>query len=83
MAAPQDFADAFAIAEDGHVVVQSRSGKHYLVHEDQLSAIVSGGMMYGVPQKRHPGQRNSVFWLKPENVVIVSPVAASAPSPKP
>ena len=68
-----EFVKAFAKASDGfNIRVASRSRKEYWLHIDQLPAIISGGMVYGVPVKPHPRAKNNTFWFKPENLRLAA-----------
>ncbi len=74
MTSQADFEAAFSKAAGGAVIVESRSGKRYRVHPDQLPLIQNGGLIYGDPLARHPRARGvcgAVVWLRPENVKIV------------
>lgn len=77
MATKAEFEAAFAAIElPGNITVQSRSGKRYWIHSDQL-VFVPDGLLYGIPHKKHPrarGVAGEVVWLRPENVSIVEGV---------
>ena len=80
MATRKEFEEAFATAgfdgakgRSGSIVVESRSGKRYWIHVDQLSYIPEG-LIYGTPLKkshRARGVAGETVWMGPENVKIV------------
>lgn len=75
MASLEEFEEAFEAAEGQNIIVQSRSGKRYYIHQDQRKLIQQGGLCYGVPLKPHPrakGVAGAIVWMGPENVKIVS-----------
>lgn len=75
MATREEFEAAFAtVPSNGHIVVETRSGKRYWIHADQLNFIPEG-LIYGNPLKkshRARGVAGEVVWMRPENVRIVA-----------
>ena len=74
MATIKQFQEAFAATDHGNIVVETKTHKQYYLHRDQLSAIMDGGLCYGVPLKPHPRRPDRVYWIGPENVKIIGPV---------
>jgi hypothetical protein len=75
MASKQEFEEAFATANGSNIIVRTRSGKEYWVHEDQLTQM-DAGLIYGSPIKKHPRAKNDVVWFEIGNVTIVRVGAA-------
>ena len=73
MATIKQFQEAFAASDNWNIVIETKTHKKYYLHRDQLSAITTGGLCYGIPLKPHPRRRNRVYWIGPENVKIVMP----------
>ena len=73
MATIKQFQEAFAATDRGNIVIETKTHKQYYLHRDQLSAIMHGGLCYGVPLKPHPRRRNRVYWIGPEHVKIIGP----------
>lgn len=65
-----EFEKAFAETAGCNIIVRSRSGKLYVVHEDQLEGVRFGGMIYGSPVKKHIRAKNDVVWFKIENLAL-------------
>ena len=76
MATIKQFLEAFDATDRRNIVIETKTHKQYYHHRDQLSAIMDGGLCYGVPLKPHPRRRTRVYWIGPEHVkIIASPPA--------
>ena len=73
MATIKQFQEAFAVTDHRNIVIETKTRKQFYLHRDQLSAIMDGGLCYGVPLKPHPRRPNRVYWIGPENVKIILP----------
>ena len=67
----KQFQEAFAATDRKNIVVETKTHKQYYLHRDQLSAIMDGGLCYGVPLKPHPRRPDRVYWFDPKNIKIV------------
>lgn len=76
MASVEQFKQAFEAASDRNIVVSTRSGKQYWLHEDQLAYIEGGYMVYGYALKPHPRAKRDYEWFDPRNLEIVEPANA-------
>jgi hypothetical protein len=77
MTAIKQFQEAFAATDRRNIMIETKTHKQYYLHRDQLSAIMDGGLFYGVPLNPHPRRRNRVYWIGPENVKIIAPAPTS------
>lgn len=66
---PDELADA--IGKDSHALVETRSGKRYRIHEDQIPMARQGGLVYGTPMARSFRRKGSVVWFDLANVKLV------------
>ena len=62
-----EFRGAFT---DTNIVVVTRSGRLYYVHEDQLEGVRDDSLIYGAPLKRHPRDNHSARWFALKNVRV-------------
>ena len=65
-----EFRDAF---KDTTIVVATRSGRLYYVHEDQTDGVQDDSLIYGSPVRRHLRDNNAVRWFKLRNLSIAKP----------
>jgi hypothetical protein len=59
-----------AFGDDVNIIVCSRGGKEYWLHRDQIPTILDGGLIYGIPLKKHHRATKDYIWMNPENVFL-------------
>ena len=64
---PHDLRNAMD-PDTSHARVITRSGKVYLVHEDQLEGLDHDGMVYGAPESPHRRDRITARWVHLRNL---------------